>query len=517
MLLFEWTLLLLLVAVVLSAAARRAEIPYPTLLALAGAALGLVPGAPHIALEPDLALALFLAPVLLDASFDTSLRDLGQNRYPVVALVVAAVTVTTAAVAAVAHALVPAMPWAAAIALGAIVAPPDAAAATSILRRVGLPHRILVILEGESLLNDASALLIYRAAVGAALGGAFGAWQVPALLGSVLGGVVLGIVLARVFSRISRALTDAPSSIVVQFVSTFGVWILAERLGLSAVLTVFTYGVAIAHSAPQRFPARLRVPSYAVWETAVWVLNVLAFVLIGLQVPHLWSRFAPGDQARYAGFAAAILATAILSRFAWVMSSSTAARLLLRWIPRRAFGALPSPTFRAGLIVSWCGMRGIVTIAAALALPDGRDGTPAFPYRDLIVLSAFAVVVGTLVIQGLSLGPLLRAFALPDDRSVEREVELARVATLRAAVEVLDGDTSPAAARIREEYAEALQTDAGQAPGRGLGGDPLRLRAVAAARSALADLLARGVIGDDAYHRIEEDLDWRELSAGGRA
>src|SRR5499426_2772456 len=228
----EQLLVLFVAAVILASAARRVGAPYPVFLALGGALLAFLPGAPSFTVPPDLALALFVAPVLLDAAYDASLRDLKDNWIPVTGLVVFAVGLTTFAVAVVVRALVPEMPWAPALALGAIVSPPDAVAATAVLRQLRPPHRILTILEGESLLNDATALLIYRLAVGA----------------------VLGFLALRILTRIR----DVPTAIIVQFVSTFGVWIAADRMGLSAVLTMVTYAVTIARRAPELTHARLR-------------------------------------------------------------------------------------------------------------------------------------------------------------------------------------------------------------------------------------------------------------------
>src|SRR3989442_3082589 len=293
--LFELVIALLLAGAVLSAWARRISVPYPALLALAGAGLALLPRMPSVTLDPELALALFVAPVLLDAAFDSSPRDLKRHWRAVVGLAVAAVAATIGAVAAMARLCVPGLPWAAAIALGAIVAPPDAAAATAVLRQVRPPHRIVTILEGESLLNDATALLIYRVSVGAVLTGSFSLGAVaPTFFLGVAGSIVAGPVLAWTMLRVIKRVKDVPSSIILQFISTFGVWLLAERLGLSGVLTVVCYAVAAAREAPDITPARIRIPAYAVWETVVFVMNVLAFVLIGLQVrPILGSLDGP--------------------------------------------------------------------------------------------------------------------------------------------------------------------------------------------------------------------------------
>src|SRR5215210_3911704 len=260
----EQLLGLFVAAVILAAGARRVGAPYPVFLALGGALLAFSP-VPSFTLPPDLALALFVAPVLLDAAYDASLRDLKDNWAPVTSLVIFAVGLTTAAVAVVSHALLPAMPWAAAVALGAVVAPPDAVAATAVLRPLRPPHRILTILEGESLLNDASALLIYRLAVGAVAADGFSIRAVaPTFLVAVAGSVVVGPALGWLSMRTLSRVQHVPTAIILQFVFTFGVWILAEHIGLSGVLTVVCYAVFVARTAPERTPARIRIPSYAV-------------------------------------------------------------------------------------------------------------------------------------------------------------------------------------------------------------------------------------------------------------
>jgi len=500
---FELTLLLLLTAVILTAFSRRIGIPYPSLLAIGGAAIALVPGAPAFQIDPQLALALFVAPVLLDAAYDTSLRDLRRNWVPVTSLVLVAVGLTTATVAVVARWLVPEMPWGAAIALGATVAPPDAAAATAVLRPLRLPHRMLVILEGESLLNDASALLVYRLAVTATVSGALTAPHVAATTLVVLpGSLVAGWLLARIYLICTRPLVDIPSAIVLQFVSTFGVWLLAEDIGLSSILTVVVYAITLARRAPREMPARMRVPSYAVWETMVFVLNVLAFVLIGLQLRPILSRLPPSTRSDYFLVAVAVVVTVILVRMAWMMSYVTA----VRWKVRR-FGAgdrrpVLQPTIRGGLIASWCGMRGIVTLAAALALPGGLEGASAFPHRDLIVLCAFAVVFGTLVLQGLTLKPLVLALPLRDDDPVERETQYARAHLAQVR---LHGGVLPADKGLAQEPQDASNQRL------------LRLEVLRRQREALQVLREREEIGDDAFHRLEWELDIAELDIDSRS
>ncbi len=509
---FQWILVLLVGAVGLTALARRMNVPYPSLLAVGGVALALLPSAPRFELDPALTLALFVAPVLLDAAYDTSVRDLRANWIPITSLVLAAVGITTAAVAWTAHTLLPGMPWAAAIALGAIVAPPDAAAASAILKQLRLPHRLLVILEGESLLNDASALMIYRIAVLAVTSGGLELGTVvPMSLLAVAGSVVAGYVLARLYMRLAVAVTDVPSSIVLQFAATFGVWILAEHLQLSAIVTVVVYAITVARDAPRLIPASNRIPSYAVWDLVVFVLNVLAFVLIGLQLRPILAPLAPQERVAYFEIAAIVLAIVVVARFVWVFSYAVVARLKLRALGPGGWPGTARPTVRGSLVVSWCGMRGIVTLAAAYALPSG------FPYRDLILLTAFSVVVGTLVVQGLTLRPLIRLLKLRDDNPVDREVRMACERIVHAGLQVLDEDRSPEARVIRRELEAQLteQTDERKDPNELGQYDALRARIVAAQRAALLEMRSKDEIGDDAFHQLEAQLDVAEVNALG--
>ena len=412
--------------------------------------------------------------------------------------------------AGVARALVPALPWPAAIALGAVVAPPDAAAATAVLRQLRPPHRILTILEGESLLNDATALLIYRLAVGAAAANSFSVSAVaPTFLLAVVGSVVVGPLLAWLFLPLMARVEDVPTAIILQFATTFGVWIVADRIGLSGVLTMVCYAMTVARTAPEHTPARIRIPSYAVWETVVFMMNVLAFVFIGLQLRPILDRVEPSLRARYFAVALAVLVTVIVVRFAWHMSFNA----VIRWRDRR-YGFNPPrpmlrPTVGSGLVISWAGMRGIVTLAAALALPA------SFPFRDLIVLTAFSVVLGTLALQGLTLSPLLRALDLRDDDPVGREVGAARHRALRAGLAWFEHDRSAVAEAVRLEliaHLGALSANPEEGEARRFAHSDIHRRAVEAARQAVHAMRASDEIGDDAFHQMEEELDWIEMS-----
>jgi monovalent cation/hydrogen antiporter len=505
----EQLLGLFLAAVLLAGAARRLGAPYPVFLALGGAVLAFVPVA-SFTLPPEVALALFVAPILLDAAFDASLRDLRDNWLPVTGLVIFAVGLTTFAVAVVVRALLPEMPWAPAIALGAVVAPPDAVAATAVLRQLRPPQRILTILEGESLLNDASALLIYRLAVGAvAMNGFSVAAVAPAFLLAVAGSLVAGPSLAWLMSRLMDRVRHVPTAIILQFVTTFVVWMIAEQIGLSGVLTMVSYAMVLAQTSPARTPARIRVPTYAVWETVIFALNIFAFIFIGLQLRPILDRLDVADRDRYFMVAAAVLVTVIVVRIAWHMPFNA----LVRWRQRRTGFHPPRPMLRptvgSGLVISWAGMRGIVSLAAALALP------PAFPYGDLIVLTAFCVVLGTLVIQGLTLKPLLRALDLQDGDPVGQEVRLARERALQAGLASVADEDSPIAHAVRQEFSTHFSADAApQVSAQASHGD-LHRRALDAARQAVLTMRTDHEIGDDAFHQVEEELDWIEMSGSG--
>lgn len=325
-----------------------------------------------------------------------------------------------------------------------------------------------------------------------------------------------GYVLARLLTPAIR-FEDFPTSIIVQFTVTFGVWIAAEAIGLSGILTIVVYAMTIANTRGQNMPARLRVPVYAVWEAVVFILNAMAFVLIGMQIGPIWERLTPDMRGNYVLFAATVLAVVVLTRFAWVMSYNK----LIRWrIERHGFNPprpMARPTREGGIAISWAGMRGIVTLAAAFSIPEVlRDGTP-FPYRDLILFTAFAVVFGTLVLQGLTLKPLILWLGLSDNDPVGREVRYGRVQAYKAAMASIGQEDSLAAKLLRKEYGAIVELcEVGDEPAAGLPGGALRLQAITAARARAIELRRTFVIGDDAFHVLEEELDWAELSAAGR-
>lgn len=500
---FESLVALLLMAVVLLQVSRRTTIPYPTMLAAAGVVVALIPGTPAIALDGHTALALFIAPVLLDAAFDFPLSAIRKLWRPLFALAVVAVLLTTAVVAWIGWQFA-GLPIAAAITLGAIVAPPDAAAATTVLRSASLPRRAVQVLTGESLLNDASALLLFSAAVAIQSNGGIDGGVALRLGFAVPGGIALGFALAWVNRWVMPFTRGSFGGNLFEFVNTFVAWMLAERLGLSAVLCVVTMAMTIANAPWIHFDARNRVQSFAVWGVAVFVLNVVAFLLMGMQVRQIVGAMEQSRLEEAAGFAALLVAAVIVTRLAWVLVYNR----LARWLPALRDEDRPA-SLRQGLIVGWCGMRGLVTVATSFALPSD------FPQRDLIVLSAFAVVLSTLVLQGLTLAPLIRLLGLTEDEEAERERADARRAMAVAALEAI----ADAGGRIADETRRqleidhaALHDDAGCADY--IDRQHLKLAAIDAQRERLRELRDADTIGAATFEMLQEELDWRDLAIG---
>jgi CPA1 family monovalent cation:H+ antiporter len=502
--LFESVLTLLLLAILLLQVSRRLHIPYPTMLALAGLAVAALPWAPTISIEPHLVLALFIAPAILDAAFEFPPRAIRRYWVPLFALAVIAVLLTTAAVAWIGVA-VAGLPIAAAVALGAIVAPPDAAAAAAMLNKPSLPRSTVAVLKGESLLNDAVALFIFGLALRINATGDEAFRLLPQIAFAIPGGVLLGIVTSRIAQLVFPYLAGTLGGILFQFVVTFGTWIIAESLGVSAILAVVAAAMSVSRRASQQQPARDRVHSNAVWSVVVFLLNVLAFLFVGLQARTIVLAL-DGAQFRHAmSFALLVLATVVVVRIVWVMLYNRAVQPLYRWL-----GYGPGPSLKQGILASWCGMRGLITLAAALALPD------SFPQRDLILLTALTVVLGTLIIQGITLEPLIRLLRFPPDPSRTDELERARQELAKVADATIDGRDDKAARALRSEL------DVDRIPDREphnetIGPvDALRLETIRAQREALHRMRRDGTIEDETFRALEQELDLSEVAAARR-
>lgn len=492
---FESLLALLGIAILLLQIARHTSIPYPALLAAAGVALAWVPGAPTITLDPHTALALFIAPVLIDAGFDFPAGHARRLWRPLFALAVVAVVLSAGVVTWLGMTMA-GLPFYAALALGAIVAPPDAAAATAISGSVAMPRRTVSVLKGESLLNDAAALLLFTTAILLQSHGGVDAGLALSVGIAAPGGVALGLALAWVMRRIQPLVWGTLSGNLLQFVTGFGAWLIAERLHLSAVLCLVTFAMSIARAAGLSTPPRARIHDYAVWETAVFLLNVFAFLLMGFQARTIVATMGPDRLREAAWFAGVVVVALIAVRMAWVLFYN---RIAHRF--PRLRGDFPAAPLGMGVVIGWCGMRGLVTLATAFALPA------QFPQRDLIVLTAFAVVLATLVVQGTTLAPLVRRLGLDGDDGRGDELGDARRALAEAALAALDGADGPVAEHWR--WGHRLK----------LGGDrqamdtkrSLGLAAIACQRQRLEELRTADAVGPDAFLVLQEELDFAEV------
>jgi len=497
---FESLVALLLTAIVLLQFSRRMGIPYPTMLAAAGVVLALIPGTPSIMLDPETALALFIAPALVDAAFDFPIGAVRKLWRQLLAMAVVAVLLTTAAIMGLGIALA-GLPFYAALALGAIVSPPDAVAATAMLGNIHMPRRSVAVLKGEGLLNDATALLLFSMAITVQAAGGIDGGIAFRLALAAPGGVLLGILSAVLFRPVSQFVGSTLGGNLLEFATTFAVWFLAERLHLSPVLCLVAFAMTIARSAGLRQPPRVRVHSFAVWTSVVFLLNVVAFMLMGMQVRMIVGGMSADRLQQVSSFAAVAVAVVIGVRMAWVLGYN--------WLSHHfpiLRGPVQVPSFGQGVLVGWCGMRGLITMATAFALPAG------FPQRDLIVLTAFAVVLATLIIQGLTLAPLVRLLDLDKTKELEAELEEARVQLAKTALASLDGKEGAEADHLR--YGFMLERDVAQSTHSAAMEKKRRLglAAIRSQRKRLEQLRSSSVVGADSYLALQEELDFRELA-----
>jgi monovalent cation/hydrogen antiporter len=513
-------LLGLMVAVVaITVIARAIDVPYPILLVLGGLALGSVPGIPNVELDPDLVLVLFLPPLLYSAAFFSSLRDLRANLRPISMLAIGLVAVTMVAVAVVAHAVIDGLPWSMAFALGAIVAPTDPLAATTIARRLGVPRRIVTVIEGESLINDATALVAYRFAVAAAVGGSFSLWQAgPELIATGVGGVAIGLAVGLTIAKIREQLDDPPLEVTISLITAYAAYLPAEALGVSGVLAAVTTGIVLGWRAPDIASATVRMEGAAVWGTLSFVLNALLFILVGLQLPVVLDALNQRSAGELIGYAAAVCATVVGVRLLWQVTVPYVTRALDRQGRRRHMRA----PWSHRVVVGWSGMRGSVSLAAALALPLHTDGGDPIPGRDLVIFLTFMVILVTLVLQGLTLPYLIRALGVHDDGSDEQREEVeARVAAADAALARLeelgteDWTRDDTVDRVRRQYAYRrtrfeARRDGGDVDGfeeRSVAYQRLLRELIVAQRAALVVLRKQGAISDHVMRRVERELD----------
>lgn len=520
----EIIIMLLAVVLALTTIAQQVHIPYPIFLVLGGLALGLLPGLPAVTLHPDLVFLVFLPPILWAAAYFTSWREFRRNLRPISLLAVGLVLATSAGVAFVAHVLLPGIGWAEAIALGAIVSPPDAVSATAIGKRLRIPRRIVTILEGESLVNDATALVLYRAAVGAAMTGSFALGHtLLEFVFAALAGVVIGIGVAWLTRWALCVTEDGFTQIGVTLLAPYIAWVCGESVHASAVLACVSGGLYLRQSFSGAVSPATRLQARAVWDLLIFILNGVIFILIGLQLGTLRESVPPGQFGPVLIAGAWVSATAILVRLLWV----PLAALIPRWVSAKLRERDPMPPRSALFLISWTGMRGIVTLAAALALPVTTSSGVPFPFRSEIILISFTVILATLVLQGLSLPPIIRLMHLKSDDGLEQEETLAREHAATAALNRLDQVLvenwvgSEQVERVRLRYLRRLElltkaSLAEETMSSSISASVQRLQheALTAERMALIGLRDNGTISDEVLHRLEQELDVAALHLG---
>ncbi len=516
---FEPTVLAIAVVaivVALTALARRLPIPTPVLQVIAGLLIGLMPGVTVPDLDPGLVFSVFLPPILWSAAMFTSSRDFGRNARAIGALAVGLVIVTTIAVAVAGRALFPGLSWPVAFAMGAIVAPPDAVAATAIVSRLPVPRRVITVLEGESLVNDASALVLYRTAVAAAVTGTF-SWGESIVRFFIDGGVgcLVGLLVAWLAIRAACWTKDTLAETLLTLAAPYVAWISAESLHVSAVLACVAGGVYLQRGLSTAVGPASRLQTRAVWDLVVFLLNSLIFLLLGAEASSILGMAPPGSLPTLLRNGVLITLVVIGARLIWVPVSILVPQLHTE-VHRRSDDR---PRWRSLALVSWTSMRGVVTLATALALPRLLDDGRPFPYRTEVILVAMTVIVLTLLVQGLSLAPLVRALRFPPEHAHQDEERLARREATRRGAEALEdlshedwADPRDVEALRAEVQERARMTE--QLGGSYAGRQRLRIEMIGAERRMLIRLRNEDAISDDVLRALEYELDLEAIRAG---
>ena len=491
----------------LAVLARVVGVPYPVTLVAGGAAIGFLPGVPSVELDPELVLLIFLPPLLYGAAFFTSVRDLRRNAGPIAMLSIPLVFVTMLAVAFVAHEVI-GLDWGPAFVLGAIVSPTDAVAPAEIMRRIGAPRRLISIVEGENLTNDWTALVLYRFAIAAVVTGSFSLWEAgPKFVATGVGGLIVGLAAGRVIREIRARIDDPPTEITISILSGYAAYLPAEELGLSGVIAAVTTGLYMGWHTPQLTTPLMRLQGVAIWEILTFLLNAILFLLVGLQLPSVLDNLSGRTTGELVLWGALVSAVVIGVRMLWIII---------------VMGRRHAPNAER-LAVGWAGMRGSVSLAAALAIPITTDAGAPFPDRDLIVFLAFVVIFVTLVGQGLTLAPLIERLRLMDDGEEEREERAARQRIAEAGLGRIDELGEPdwispeSVQRARNVLDYRARRFGALVDGDGDGFEErtdawrrLMYDLYDAQREELVQLRNRGEISDEIRRKIERDLDLEE-------
>jgi CPA1 family monovalent cation:H+ antiporter len=508
---------LLTVITALAELTDRIKIPYPILLVLVGIAIGLIPGLPVVTLDPDLVFLIFLPPVLYSAAWLTSWPDFKANLRPISLLAIGCVLFTTTMVAVIAHSFIPGFGWAESFVLGAIISPPDAVAATAATQGLGVPKRIIAILEGESLVNDATGLIAYRYAIAAASTGTFVFWLAGVNFFYVAGlGIIIGLAMGVLFYYIHKITPDNPTNdTVLTFIAPYASYLTAEYFHASGVLAVVVTGVYLSPKASVVFNHQARLQAYNVWDTVMFILNGLIFILIGLQLPVIIEGIGRFTLVEALGYGALISIATIVLRIIWVFPGAYIPRWLFKSIRERERDFSPRYT----VVIAWSGMRGVVSLAAALALPLTIGGQP-FPNRDIILFVTFSVIFATLVLQGLTLPSLIRWLGIkPDGHEAQQEHE-ARLRVASSIIEHIEENYSLSLSdsvlsqikakyeirieKMREENSRKMTSEQIE--------EFLRIQneLLKAERQFILDLRKSHKIGDEVHRKLEYELDLEE-------
>jgi Na+/H+ antiporter len=512
----------LLVAVAgLSALARLLHVPYPVVLVIGGAAVGFIPGLPKFELDPEVVLLVFLPPLLYAAAFFSDFRYMRSNLRGLTLSSVGLVLATMVVVAVVAHELIPGLPWAAAFALGAVVSPTDPLAGAVIMRRIGVPARLVSAAESEGLFNDATALVAYRVAVAAAVGGGFSLAEAGIrFVGGAAGGIAIGLAVGWLLAQIRKRIEDPQLSITISLLSGYAAFVPADALGLSGVLAAVTTGIYIGLRGPRIIPARVRLQGVYTWEIVDFLLNASLFVLVGLQLRTIVEGLDGYAWSSVAGWALAVSGAVVLARLVWFFTTP----YLIRALDRRPQQRLRRVGPRPRLVLAWSGMRGAVSLAAALAIPFQTDAGAPFPQRDLIIFLTYAVIFATLVLQGLSLPGLIRMLRVEDDGDGDREEVRARLIATKAALAQLDALSNEewtreeTVERMRALYQYRKRRFAARAgkleddgyEDRSLAYQRMVQSVLGAQREALVRLRSDGDVSNEVMNRIVRELDLEE-------
>jgi Na+/H+ antiporter len=506
----------------LNALANWLQVPYPIPLVLGGLVLGLVPGIPDIQLDPDLVLLVFLPPLLYSSAFFADLRALREDARVIALSAIGLVLATAAAVAVIGHELI-GLPWAMSFALGAIVSPTDPAAATAIMRRVGAPRRMVNVLEGESLFNDATALVAYKVAVAAAIGASFSTGHtVLEFLRDAGGGLAIGLAVGWAIGEVRRRVTDINTELTISLFSAYGAFVPADQLGVSGVLAVVACGGYLGFRAPEISSPESRMLATGLWSTLAFLLNAALFILIGLQLPAIVDGLAGRPAGEVVGYAAAVCGAVIAMRFLWTFTVT----FVIRALDRRPSQVARRVDWRNRAVGSWAGMRGAVSLAAALALPLTTDAGAPLPGRELIQFITFALILVTVVGQGLTLPWLIRRLGVVEDGTEEEREEIrARLVIARAALdrvdelEAEDWTRDGTVERVRRLYefrqrrfkirAGKIEDEDGVEEG-SLLYQRMMHEIYAAQRHALVELRNSRQISSDVMRRVERELDLEE-------